>query len=665
MGGISICISPGHMTGIAATGQPAVVISATSPPSLAAPAENQSAVEILTPGLYTVSEGTITGQTAEASINGAAFSAADMTTPLAALDTLVVRELVSASGGQTAYFPTQTVSVAAVAPVVTVSIEQGAAEVGAVLGTDLTARTEIVEPGSPALTAGDIALGWRVDGADAPAGNLLDFGDSVVAVASWGHASGAGTVLSDALTVPLAQAPELSVAFAQGSYAAGAILTESDILPQIPASGYPALAAGDVVVTLEANGVSAALPYTAQDGDVLTPLATAQHVTGPVSASGASVTVAAGFSISEDLGGTVLLDGVTGDLTITITEPAIYAGTYTRDVDGRTLNTANMAGGPQCFFPPAIEGDGSPAAGEILTSRNGLWIYDADQPVPVRTTVWQGSADGLSGWADIAGATAETHTIAAEDAGRFLRKQETLTQTGTGSRSAASNTAEVAAAPATGLQVGHVASGGVDALNTGSGTIAGLSLPAPEAGREFIALVAWRPQGGENDLASVTLAGVPGTSLAAKVGTNEGNVFLQAFSFAVPSGTIGDAVVTTSAGNMQDIHVHLFRATGWQFIAQTGVAPVSPPADTPIAHDIDIAAGQVLIAGAIARGNGSTVGAPSGYSLDASLEPAAGRFSVAGHHDAIASQTPRAVSTTWQNAVNEAACLSLVIGAAS
>jgi hypothetical protein len=185
----------------------------------------------------------------------------------------------------------------------------------------------------------------------------------------------------------------------------------------------------------------------------------------------------------------------------------------------------------------------------------------------------------------------------------------------------------------------------------------------PTAGREFIALLAWRPQGGDIDVTSVTLAGMPGMPIGQKTGSDTGNVFIQAFSFAVPNGTTGNLAATFS-GNCQDLHTHLFRATNWRLVAEVGVAPVVPAAGVPIGHGIAIATGQALIAGSIARGSTTLAGVATGYGADAQIQPQAGRFSLAGHHVATTDEAPRSVSTTWNGILNEAACLSLVIGAA-
>lgn len=65
----------------------------------------------------------------------------------------------------------------------------------------------------------------------------------------------------------------------------------------------------------------------------------------------------------------------------------------------------------------APSASGIQTQGQVLTTSNGAW----DQPVTSFAYKWQTSADGSTGWTDIAGATSATYTPVSGDVGKFLR----------------------------------------------------------------------------------------------------------------------------------------------------------------------------------------------------------------------------------------------------
>lgn len=107
---------------------------------------------------------------------------------------------------------------------------------------------------------------------------------------------------------------------------------------------------------------------------------------------------------------------------IEVTEPAVFAGTYSVDL-------GDLSGGPVNLVPPAVSG--TPATGGTLSASPGLWIRDEAADPAARA--WQWRRDG----ADIAGATASDYVVAAADAGTSLTAAETLTDSA-GARSALS-----------------------------------------------------------------------------------------------------------------------------------------------------------------------------------------------------------------------------------
>ena len=101
-----------------------------------------------------------------------------------------------------------------------------------------------------------------------------------------------------------------------------------------------------------------------------------------------------------------------GPLEITVTAPAIFAGTYPFD-------SADLAQGPVNLARPAISGTLS--TGNVLTAENGLWVHDVTAGTPLRSYQWQ------RGGADIPGETAATYTVQAADLGPGVSLGETLT----------------------------------------------------------------------------------------------------------------------------------------------------------------------------------------------------------------------------------------------
>ncbi len=97
-------------------------------------------------------------------------------------------------------------------------------------------------------------------------------------------------------------------------------------------------------------------------------------------------------------------------IDITVTTPAIFAGTYTAD-------PLDLLDGPVALVPPAIEGVID--TGQTLTARPGLWIYDlAAEPV---VQSWQWQRAGV----DIPGATSATYVMQTADVNQGLTAVET------------------------------------------------------------------------------------------------------------------------------------------------------------------------------------------------------------------------------------------------
>lgn len=134
------------------------------------------------------------------------------------------------------------------------------------------------------------------------------------------------------------------------------------------------------------------------------------------------------------------ISGATG---ATYTPVVADAGKYLRVVVTATNSegtatanstaTAAVRRDPANTVAPAVTGTAT--VGQTLTASNGTWT---GTPTPTYTRKWQRSADGTTGWADIASATATTYVLAAADEGQYVRAVVTGTNTA-GTASANSN----------------------------------------------------------------------------------------------------------------------------------------------------------------------------------------------------------------------------------
>ena len=92
---------------------------------------------------------------------------------------------------------------------------------------------------------------------------------------------------------------------------------------------------------------------------------------------------------------------------------------------------------------PAVTG--TPQVGEALAASTGSWAGDA--PITYEFQ-WQSSADGSTGWADIASATASTFTLQGAQQGLYLRARVRGTNAaGQSGWAASASTGQIAAAP--------------------------------------------------------------------------------------------------------------------------------------------------------------------------------------------------------------------------
>jgi len=142
--------------------------------------------------------------------------------------------------------------------------------------------------------------------------------------------------------------------------------------------------------------------------------------------------------LSQTADGEVEVDGASGEVTVTITSPAEYAGTH-------VFQSVDLVSGPVNLVPPVIVEDGTPAEGETLGILPGLWVYDPDTGgLGSPSYQWQVDTGGNGVFADVTGATATSYLLTGGEAGDGVRLVETLADNG-GSRSASSVAVSVAA----------------------------------------------------------------------------------------------------------------------------------------------------------------------------------------------------------------------------
>jgi len=138
--------------------------------------------------------------------------------------------------------------------------------------------------------------------------------------------------------------------------------------------------------------------------------------------------------------GDVSYDPVGDEITVTVTAPGIYAGSY-------LVAASALEAGPVNLVAPVVLSDGTPELGETLSRQPGLWLYDARAPQPNLSQRWQEDHFGDGQFQDIPGATGPQFVLDEDDIGDQVRVIETATQGGVGAQSATSAALLVPAPP--------------------------------------------------------------------------------------------------------------------------------------------------------------------------------------------------------------------------
>ncbi|MEM9477520.1 MAG: hypothetical protein AAGA71_19695 [Pseudomonadota bacterium] len=135
------------------------------------------------------------------------------------------------------------------------------------------------------------------------------------------------------------------------------------------------------------------------------------------------------LSLAPLVDGTVEIDTDADALTITVSAPAAYAGSW-------AVTVADLSLGPIPIVPPGISGE--IVGGQTLSIRPGLWLYDGSIDAPVHSYQW--AQDG----ADLSGETSADLSVPAGAESSVFSVRETASDTH-GSRTASSSLGGAAA----------------------------------------------------------------------------------------------------------------------------------------------------------------------------------------------------------------------------
>lgn len=214
------------------------IITGTSP-SLATLADGDTLADAVTWGSYASTAGTIASPTTkQQSLGGGSWVTYVGTTAVSALDVWRVRETVADNAGTDPVpFNSITQLVPAIAPTPAISITN-TYTAGDTVG-DVTFSLTGDTSGAPALDNGTVSI--LVDGASQAANFALTASEVITAQFTWTHASGAGSVTSEGVTVAVA------------ATAAITSITGGHLQITIEYEGTLTIAGGEETITLEAT----------------------------------------------------------------------------------------------------------------------------------------------------------------------------------------------------------------------------------------------------------------------------------------------------------------------------------------------------------------------------------------------------------------------------
>lgn len=378
------------------------------------------------------------------------------------------------------------------------------------------------------------------------------------------------------------------------------------------------------------EGAHLRLRVTGSNADPSSPSTAYSPVVGPVQA-------AQSFALVQNAQGEIEISAISGDLTVTVTAPSEYAGTYTTDTDGTPLNPASLATGPQCLVAPVIAGDGSPSVGETLTSIPGLWIYDDANGSPSVAAQWQSDTNGNGNFVAIGGATANSLTLSGAEDGDTVRMIETATDLA-GVRGAVSNALAVGA---TGPAFAVFRQTPQDRTGVSSSDFVATFTGLPEdPTRKLLFLIA---AGNDANVAVADPVVTADTNaIVTKVTNNRGTVAAVLSDVGGPDATI--TLSKGASGAIRGVAITCYAIIGGQVLtALTGEADGNPTtidlSQNVFASDVIAVVGQSFPVGPTTTGATGYYDTVLGSWINATL----------ADHTATSDETPRIVEFTGRD----------------
>ena len=359
--------------------------------------------------------------------------------------------------------------------------------------------------------------------------------------------------------------------------------------------------------------------------------------------SGTGLPAAPQLTLTPMADGTIEANMGNGTVTLTVTSPVSYAGSY-------TISPADLASGPVLLRAPEIAGPSQ--VGQTLSiSQGGLWAYNGSAPVVTRR--WQSDALGDGIFTDIPGATAPGFQLTANETGDRVRLAESA-QGSAGTRTGFSLPRAVSAA----FTVSHL---GVGSANPGTGavhTITGLNLGAADPAREIYAIVTsvYGSIDAALNITGVTIGGVAATQVAERAHLNGP---IEIWKATVPTGTTGSVVITHNLSILAT-GVALYRVIGGTVVG--GAVSASASGSTgPLNLNLNTVSGQVVIAAARSLNGGLNTMAGVVKNHDTDIR--SNEFFASGHEIVATGQAPRTVSAVSATSAEQYVGIAISLGA--
>lgn len=304
-------------------------------------------------------------------------------------------------------------------------------------------------------------------------------------------------------------------------------------------------------------------------------------------------------ALTTTVDGEIVIEYVSGAITVTVTSPAEFAGIYEHDIDGLALTPGNLSNGPQCLVRPSLLSDGSPDEGEVISANAGLWLYEDALGTLSISAQWQADTLGDGLFEDISGASSQTYLLTANEHGRRLRLVESADQGAGLSRIAASGFIQVGSVGSPTLN--YIAHATRDADLTGNGQQDILPALISEAGQYLLGLSDITQDSGF----SYTLSG-PGIISSTKLTEIESGQGRCAF-WIIQASTASDVTFTqTGDGQSYARGIYLWDANGFDAAAISSATASGGSSETPSVALNTSAGTNAILAMALSRNGNAT-----------------------------------------------------------